>query len=355
MAITNIPVDAFVETMGSIPVLDVRSPGEYVHAKIPGAISFPLFSDEERKVVGTAYKQESREIAIKKGLAFFGPKMVQFVEEAEAISKANGGSKKLLVHCWRGGMRSAAMVWLLNLYGFDIYLLTGGYKAFRNWVLQQFQKEYTLNVLGGYTGSGKTYVLQQLRQKHKAVVDLEGLANHKGSAFGAINMPTQPSQEMFENLVATSLYTEHKRAGENGIWIEDESQRIGLVNVPVVFWQLLRKSKLYFLEIDFESRLNHIISDYGNGDKDKLIEATTRIQKRLGGLETKTAIAFLQEANLAEGFRILLKYYDRQYTKGLHSRDNLQELLQPVPFGRVEPAAIAQLLIDLPVANQVTT
>src|SRR4029077_3168588 len=191
------------------PVLDVRSPGEYQHGHIPGAYSLSLFSDEERKIVGTAYKQESREKAIKLGLAFFGKKMVNMVEEVETLvanhklaDTINSKPRHVLVHCWRGGMRSAGVAWLLDLYGFTVYTLVGGYKAYRNWVLKQFDKEYNLHVLGGYTGSGKTQPIQQLARQGEIIIDLEKIANHKGSAFGNLERNPQPSQEMFENELA---------------------------------------------------------------------------------------------------------------------------------------------------------
>jgi tRNA 2-selenouridine synthase len=162
MPAQRIDIEQFLSLALLHPVLDVRSPGEYNHAHIPGAHSFPLFTDEERKIVGTTYKQNSREEAIKIGLDFFGPTLKQRVIEAERITK---GNKILLVHCWRGGMRSAAISWLLDLYGFKIYTLVGGYKAYRNWVLEQFKKNYPFRLIGGYTGSGKTELLVALKKE----------------------------------------------------------------------------------------------------------------------------------------------------------------------------------------------
>ena len=161
MAVQKIHIEEFLLLAKEHPVLDVRSPGEYAHAHIPGALSFPLFSDEERKVVGTTYKQQSREDAIKVGLEYFGPEMRGMVERAESIlaqhnKKRKAKNKTLLVHCWRGGMRSGAVAWLLDLYGFEVYVLSGGYKVFRRWVLAQFERDFKFMMLGGYTGSGKT-------------------------------------------------------------------------------------------------------------------------------------------------------------------------------------------------------
>ena len=150
MPITKLSITEYLKLSKDHPVLDVRSPGEFSHAHIPGAYSLPLFSDEERKVVGTAYKQENREKAIKIGLSYFGNKMVSMIEEVEKLiadRKHSNISRSVLVHCWRGGMRSAGVAWLLDLYGFTVYTLSGGYKAYRNWVLKQFEGTYNIYVL----------------------------------------------------------------------------------------------------------------------------------------------------------------------------------------------------------------
>lgn len=303
--------------------MDVRSPGEFEHAHIPKAFSFPLFTDEERKVVGTAYKQRGRQPAIKIGLEYFGPKMVKMVENANAIAASFYGdaitpAPVMLVHCWRGGMRSAAIAWLLDLYGFKVYLLADGYKAFRNWVLKQFEKNYDLVVVGGFTGSNKTAVLQQLEAKGENIIDLEKIALHKGSAFGGFGIDEKPTQEMFENQLALAL--SEKSGNDQPIYVEDESRRIGVVNIPLALFEQMRNRQVLFLDIPFEERLQLIVKDYGVCSKEYLLTGIERIQKRLGGLETKTAINFLKEDNLAECFRILLMYYDKCYIKGLNSR-----------------------------------
>jgi len=257
LPIEKLHIEQFLQLAQHHPVLDVRSPGEFAHAHIPGAYALPLFTDEERKIVGTTYKQQSRELAIKVGLDFFGPKMRGMVEEVEKLvdslqmtddsKETKNKSKTVLVHCWRGGMRSAGVAWLLDLYGFKVYTLVGGYKFFRRWVLNQFEKQWSFNIVGGYTGSGKTELLKQFADLGERVIDLESLAHHKGSAFGNIGMPAQPSQEMFENRIALKLFhvssagdkrgnghaTKNSYASESDtIWMEDESQRIGTVNIP---------------------------------------------------------------------------------------------------------------------------
>lgn len=380
MAVTRIDVETFLSLNFKFPVIDVRSEAEFAHAHIPGAISMPLFNNEERKVVGTAYKQQSKQKAIKLGLELFGKKMVSMIHFVEElfINKDSLASKTVVVHCWRGGMRSGGVSWLLDMYGFKVYTITGGYKAFRQWATKQFEKDYNIHILGGYTGSGKTYVLQEMKNMKHIVIDLESLANHKGSAFGNIGMPAQPTQEMFENLLSLEL----KKAADNclfrdeknmqelntnsittdgsvttdialhkpdhqptsPIWIEDESQRIGLVILPLPFFQKIRNKPIYFLDIPFDERLKHILSGYGKGNKQELIAAIVRIQKRLGGLETKTAINYLIEDNMAESFRILLKYYDKLYKKGLHTRANLHELLHIIECKTVDASKNAKYI-----------
>ena len=364
MAIEKINIEYFLELSKHYTVIDVRSPAEYKHAHIPGAYSLPLFSDEERAIVGTAYKQESREKAIKHGLDFFGPKMKKIVEEVEGlVLKVEGSSKTILVYCWRGGMRSGAVGWLLDVYGFKVYTLIGGYKKFRTRVLDTFKLPFDLKILGGYTGAGKTEVIKELERAGEHVIDLEDIAKHKGSAFGNIGMPAQPTQEMFENVLSIRLrtlrYESNNSPNSNPqliithspIWLEDESQRIGLINIPNDLWNTMRRSPLYFLEIPFEERLKHIVEEYGCLDKEKMIDAIKRIKERLGGLEAKKAIEFLNEDNTIESFRILLKYYDKWYTKGLHNREYIISLLHMVNCSSVTPEN-AKKLVQQPVYDE---
>ncbi|MEO6253047.1 MAG: tRNA 2-selenouridine(34) synthase MnmH [Ferruginibacter sp.] len=383
MPIEKITIENFLELAKQYPILDVRSPGEYTHAHIPTAHSLPLFTDEERKQVGTAYKQQSREAAIKIGLDYFGVKMRKMVEETERIvgswQLAVGTQQSasdlptancVLVHCWRGGMRSAAVAWLLDMYGFKVHLLVGGYKAYRKWVRDQFEKEYNFNIIGGYTGSGKTLLLHELEKHYKTIIDLEGLANHKGSAFGAIEDMPQPRQEMFENALAHALAQSAVGSEQlanrseqftldancplptaNCIWMEDESQRIGNLQIPMPFWSTMRRSPVFFMDIPFEERLEYITEDYGKQKKETLQDAILRIQKRLGGLETKNALTFLEENNFRECFRILLSYYDKWYHKGLYNRENISSLLNKIPCTGVDTKANIQKLLSCNVVS----
>ena len=337
MAIQKLTIEDFVAVANTGIVIDVRSPSEFEHAHIPNAFSLPLFNDEERAIVGTTYKQKNREQAIKIGLPFFGNKMLPMVENVEKwVSDFQKKNKTehttIYVHCWRGGMRSAAVAWLLDLYGFKVCQIIGGYKAYRNWVLQQFEKPYKLNVIGGYTGSGKTEILNELLKQKHTVIDLEGLASHKGSAFGAIGQDKQPSQEMFENKLATALFA----FADQTILIEDESQRIGTVMLPTPFFKLLRNSEGYFIKIPFESRLDFIVQGYGGFKPEDLMAATYRIQKKLGGLETKLAINHIVEKDIRAAFHILLSYYDKLYEK--------EKKLIHIEATKVDPIENAKLI-----------
>lgn len=374
MPITKVNIEEFLMLAKQYPILDVRSPGEFAHAHIPEAFILPLFNDEERKIVGTAYKQQSRQVAIKIGLDFFGVKMRNMVEETETIVKtlqpgegnnaynSSETTKCVLVHCWRGGMRSSAVAWLLDLYGFKVFLLVGGYKAYRKWALTQFEKKYNFNIIGGYTGSGKTLLLKELEKLHKKIIDLEELACHKGSAFGSTGIP-QPGQEMFENLLALKLYslsgtniqneinTQLTLNNDSIIYLEDESQRIGNLQIPISLWKSIRMSPVYFFEIPFKERLNFILEDYGKQDKLKLKESILRIQKRLGGLETKNAIQYLEAGDYNNCFEILLTYYDKWYYKALQNRQNLHQILNKIPCGGVDTKTNLKKLLACYIVN----
>lgn len=317
MPVERLNIESFIAQSSGYPVLDVRSPGEYAHAHIPGAISLPLFTNEERAIIGTAYKQKGRVVAVNEGLRFFASTMKIISADALKIFEKCGkaGNPVFFVHCWRGGMRSDAVAWLLNLYGYKVYLLKGGYKAYRRWAISQFEQKRKFKILGGFTGSGKTELLHALNEQGEQIIDLELLAHHKGSSFGALGMPAQPAQEMFENELAWELGKAGNAA--SAIWMEDESRHIGNVHIPDTLWNQMRLSEIYFLDIPAEERLNYITAYYGKFDADALKAGVLRIQKRLGGLETKKAIHHLENGNKKECFEILLRYYDKLYNHSL--------------------------------------
>jgi tRNA 2-selenouridine synthase len=307
-----------------MPVADVRTPAEFDQGHIPGAFNLPLFSNEERIKVGTTYKQESREAAILLGFDLAGPKWSGFIRNA--LEKAP--DKKLAVHCWRGGMRSAAMAWALDLYGFRVFLLEGGYKRYRHWVLDQFESDWCLSVIGGMTGSGKTKILHALRQKGEQVIDLEDLARHQGSTYGTLNRLVQPSQEQFENNLADRL---HAFDRSRTIWVEDESLTIGKRTVPRTFWKGIQTAILFDVQAPVDERVRTLVEEYGSLDRDFLVECTERIWKRLGPEQTKRAVTAIRDGRIEDFIREVLVYYDKTYRTGLAGRSPANIIPMPVP------------------------
>lgn len=317
----QLPVAEFIAS--DFPVVDVRSPGEFAHGHIPGAHPFPLFSDEERAVVGTLYKQQGRDAAVLEGLRIVGPKLAVIVEHARAITP-NG---RIRVHCWRGGERSSSVAWLLDKSGFsEVLTLKGGYKAFRNQVLASFAEPVDLRVLGGYTGTGKTETLHHLHERGEQVIDLERLAHHKGSSYGAIGEAPQPTTEHFENLLWNAL---RQRDAARPLWVEDESLMIGRVKIPEPFFEQMRTALLFFADMPKEERAARLVQDYGTYPKEELAEATKRIEKRLGPQHCKAALTALEADDLFTVAMITLTYYDKTYLRGASLRDPMHVINLP--------------------------
>lgn len=298
------------------PIIDVRSPKEFAQGHIPGAHSLPLFSDDERGIVGTLYKQQGREAAVLEGLRIVGPKLAGIVERSRALAPQGG----IRVHCWRGGERSGSVAWLLDRAGFaEVSTLRRGYKGFRNLVLASFTAPLDLRVLGGYTGTGKTETLMHLRGLGAQVIDLEGLAHHKGSSFGALGEAPQPSTEHFENLLWHALHMVDRAAP---LWVEDESQLIGRCKIPDALFARMRTSTLFFADMPQAERADRLVQDYGRFDLKDLADAIKRIEKRLGPQHCKAALQALEAGDLRTVAIITLTYYDKTYGHGLSRRES---------------------------------
>lgn len=297
-------------TTNSYPIIDVRSPAEYVKGHIPNAINMPMFSNEERAIVGTIYKQESQEAALLKGLDIVGTKMSHFIRRAKEIAPDG----KLIVHCWRGGKRSSSISWLLGMAGMKVQTLEGGYKAYRQYIRQQFQeKETSFIVLTGSTGSGKTKALHHLKSKGEQIIDLEGLAHHKGSAFGDINEGAQPSTEQFEN----DLYEAFRQLnGNKRIWLESESRMIGNISIPDTFWVKMMGAPMVHLNISKAARIQYLVENYGQYPKEELVSSFQKIKKKLAQ-HLNTALEALDNDDLETAAKIALDYYDKYYNKHL--------------------------------------
>jgi tRNA 2-selenouridine synthase len=311
--INTISIAEFISKAQELPILDVRASKEHLAGHIPGAVSFPIFSDDERAVIGTAYKQQGHDPAVLIGLDLFGPNMSGFVKRAKSLAVNN----ELLVHCWRGGMRSGAMAWLLNFSGLKVHLLEGGYKTFRHLVQEEFSKNRPVILIGGMTGSGKTDILPQLQLLKQQIIDLEGLAHHKGSAFGSIGMPDQPSTEHFENLLGMELL---KSDDQRPIWLEDEDITIGKIVLPKSFYMQMQQATTIVLEVPKSLRIQKLAKEYCQTDKVLLETAILKIKKRLGGQATQQALDAIAIGDMEQMVDIALTYYDKAYTFGLDKK-----------------------------------
>ncbi|GFZ98258.1 tRNA 2-selenouridine(34) synthase MnmH [Okeania sp. KiyG1] len=303
--------EAFFQTPGVI--LDVRSPGEYAQGHIPGAVNFPLFNNDERALVGTCYKQKGKDEAVELGLAIVGPKLADFVARAKVLAP----DRQVKIHCWRGGMRSASVGWLLETAGFNVSLLIGGYKGFRRWALSLFSVPQKMIILGGMTGSGKTEILTALGSMGEQVLDLEALANHRGSSFGALGQLPQPTNEQFWNAIAME-WAKFDRS--QVLWVEAESKRIGMCRIPQEIFEQMERAKVIEISRSRQERVAFLVEIYGEADINDLIAATERIRRRLGGARAQEAINFLREGNLAAASDLILHYYDKTYTYDLEKR-----------------------------------
>lgn len=335
--VKQISLQEFIEKSTTIPVVDVRTPLEFEQGHFPKALNIPIFTNEERVIVGTTYKQKGRQPAILLGFELTGPKWANFIKEAEIIAP----DKKIMVHCWRGGMRSGAMAWAFDIYGFEVYTLTGGYKTFRRFGIDSFSKTYNFMILSGNTGSAKTRTLQELKKLGQQVIDLEDLAKHQGSSFGSMGKMIQPSQEQFENLLATELSSMDI---SRPIWLEDESVTIGNRVIPKPIWVQMRNAPVIKIDIPREERIEFLNEEYGTLDKDFLKASVTRISKRLGPLETKLTLQAIDEDRMKDFIKQVLVYYDKTYEKGLNNREILN--LQTINLEKINPIENANAILN---------
>jgi len=320
----TIPIQVFFELADRYPVVDVRSPAEFEHGHFPGAYSIPLFSDEERAIIGTTYTEQNPEKALKEGLKIVGPKMVSFVEMARKIARAN----TLLLYCWRGGKRSHSMAWLFETAGMNVYVLEGGYRAYRKHLKASFRKPLPMIIVGGMTGSGKTEILSTLQKRGEQVIDLEGLANHKGSVFGSLGQAKQPTTEQFENnlFLVWNRLNPHKTT-----WIEDESKAIGRVYIPDELFNQMKTAPLIDIALNRSYRIERLVRDYAGFNMEDLIVSVQKIERRLGGLNARRCIEAIRNKNFPKAADILLYYYDKTYRHAMstHPRENIIQVDLP--------------------------
>jgi len=332
------PVDIkeFLKLSETHPVLDVRTPAEFAQGCIIGAQNLPLFTNEERVIIGTLYKKEGKQPAVLKGLETVGPKLHEYVNEAIKLNTTG----TFLVHCWRGGMRSSSMAWFLETYGFKCFTLKGGYKSYRKHVLESFNEQKKIIILGGKTGTGKTLILHELQKKNEQIIDLEKLAKHKGSSFGSLGEEKQPTQEQFENDLSFHL---SKIDSQKKCWIENESRMIGKTILPVKLWEQMLEATVVSIGLPLTERVDYLVTEYGRFSKEELITATERIGRRLGGQHVKRAVAALEEGDHKTAFEICLVYYDKTYGYGEEKRG--EEKIVHCDFEKMDVKLIAKEII----------
>ncbi len=308
-------INDFLNNSDSHCLIDVRTPAEFQQGHIPGAVNIPLFSNEEREQVGTSFKQDSPRDAFLLGLDLVGTKMATYIRQLDKVSTGNS----IVCYCWRGGQRSQSMSWLFEKAGYVVQYIEGGYKAYRNYIRSAFESQkYPLIVLGGRTGCGKSEILRALESQGQQMIDLEELAHHKGSAFGAINEPDQPSIEHFEN----KLYYEINKLNHNDwIWVENESRLIGSVHIYEGFWNQLKEAPLIYIDFPVKERFDYILRTYGNYPIEDLKASFDRVKKRLGPNLYKNAIEALNDNDLPGATQIALDYYDKSYNYMLERND----------------------------------
>ncbi len=334
----TLPVEEFLaeHERGRLCIFDVRSPSEYAHGSLPGATSLPLFDDNERALIGQIYHTHGRTAALKRGLELVGTKLRSFVESVEVRLSAG---QAVGLYCWRGGMRSASVAWLMEFYGFEVVLLRGGYKSFRRFALALFDTPRTLLVVGGCTGAGKTAMLRHLAAKGEATVDLEELAHHRGSAFGALGMTSQPSQQNFENMLAFELW---KSRTASRIWLEDESRRIGTLMIPDGLWKQMLTAPILALDVPLEQRIERLVNEYGSYSVGELSQCLAGIRDRLGAERYTRARTALHAGKLRDVAMLALEYYDKAYR---HSYRKRAERVRWVNAN--QPVSAATLLVNL--------
>lgn len=296
-------------------IIDARTPAEFELDHIPGAINCPVLSNEERAIIGTIYKQVSPFEAKRLGASMVAANLAVHLKETFADKPANW---KPLVYCWRGGLRSGSMVTWLRLVGWDAQQLAGGYKSFRHHVVEQIDAivpQLQLRVLCGATGSAKTSVLLALQQQGAQVLDLEGLARHKGSLLGSLPGIAQPSQKNFETLLAQQLQTLDL---SRPVYIEGESPKIGRVGLPLLLVQHMRQSPVVEIKASPEARLAYLLRDYAylGDDVDTLCERLGFLKEIQGNETIARWQQWAQEGNLPALFEELMRlHYDPQYER----------------------------------------
>lgn len=329
-------------------IIDVRSPAEFAEDHIPGALNFPVLDNEERRKIGIIYKQISPFEARKIGASLIAKNISQYLE-CHFLHKIKDYHP--LIYCWRGGQRSNSFAAVLSQIGWQTTLIQGGYKTYRNYVREQLDllaEQLSFKILCGYTGSAKTFLLQKMNQAGIQILDLEKLANHRGSLLGQVweTTPTaQPSQKWFESQLLATLKTFDP---SQSIWVESESRLIGKIQIPKLIWQTMRRSPCYEVELPIKERVKLLMAEYPH-----LIEHPEALKKLLNYLipnhgKQKIQTWFeLIDAKKGEEFvtAILAEHYDPAYRRSLPL--SFSEPIQKYKLQDLSQASIKQFVTSI--------
>jgi tRNA 2-selenouridine synthase len=296
-------------------IIDVRSPGEFENATIPGAVNMPIFDDEERKVIGTVYTQESVEKAKKLGMEAAAKKLPRIYEK---LSKLDKEHEKLVLFCARGGLRSSSLVSLFTSLGLDVYKLSGGYKGYRAYISENLPKSVEgvkFVVIHGNTGVGKTNILKGLKEIGYSVLDLEECANHRGSLLGSVGLGEQNSQKKFESLIYDTL----KNRKSDKVFVEGESKKIGNIIIPEYLFNAMKVGVKVKLEADIDLRVKNILSEYVNKNNEEIIYALNLLRKHISGKSIDRYIEMINKNDYENVIKeLMIKYYDPLYESKEH-------------------------------------
>jgi len=324
--------EKFLQMALRLPVIDVRSPGEFLQGHIPGAHNIPLFDNEERARVGTTYVKIGKELAIELGKVIAGEKTDYYLNAVQDISP----DKQMLLHCWRGGMRSAKIAAFFAEAGYQVFVLEGGYKAYRGYIRKQFSSDRQIFLIGGYTGSGKTGILIEIGKLGQQVIDLEALACHKGSNFGHLGQNTQPTTEQFEN----NLYTLWSELDPlKPLWLEHESMNIGTVTLPDSFNAAMLNGTLFFIELPKDYRIKRLVDEYACFEKPILQAVLEHLGQFMGTFQAREVLLALQNDDFEKVADITLTYYDKLYANSLVRRPVQKIIRMPLAAGSVKEHA----------------
>lgn len=323
-------------------IIDVRSPAEFAEDHIPTAINLPVLDNQQRAQVGTLYKQVSPFTARKVGAALVTQNISHFLATHFA---AKPKDYQPLIYCWRGGQRSNSLAIVLSQIGWPVTLLQGGYKTYRAYVRQQLEQlpqQLTFRVLSGMTGTGKTYILRKLAQHQAQILDLEQLANHRGSLLGAAWQSPQPSQKYFESLLHQSLL---KLTPDRPVWVEAESHKIGQRYLPRSLWQRIIQAPRWDIQLPLEARVQGLLAEYSHliNHPEILKAQLAHLKARHGHKKLNQWLSLIDTQQWQELVKDLLEtHYDPAYTHSIQGHYPQPQQVLSLPD--LTETTLAQLL-----------